>query len=71
MAFGALGLLVNRSTCHLGDLPSSLRASVGLAVGYPLPHGGLLAASLAVPLRAAAGDRLQPLQVSLTFGEEL
>lgn len=39
VAFGAAGLLVNRCSSQLGDLLPSLRASLGLALGYPLPGG--------------------------------
>eukprot|EP00929_Paragymnodinium_shiwhaense_P109938 TRINITY_DN76567_c0_g1_i1.p1 TRINITY_DN76567_c0_g1~~TRINITY_DN76567_c0_g1_i1.p1 ORF type:complete len:463 (-),score=71.69 TRINITY_DN76567_c0_g1_i1:106-1437(-) len=67
-AFGGCGSLVSKASENIvQDLANQARASVGVSVGLPLPNGGFFGLSYAKPLLAWKGDRLEPLQLSLSF----
>merc|ERR1712039_549176 len=66
--FGAVGALVDQVRPSLiQDFCRQARASVGFSVGAPLPGGGLLGVSWSRPVCSHPTDKLQGLQVYLSF----
>mmetsp|Transcript_60667 Transcript_60667/g.195468 ORF Transcript_60667/g.195468 Transcript_60667/m.195468 type:complete len:484 (-) Transcript_60667:93-1544(-) len=72
LLFGAAGTLVDKvRPSLLQDLRQQVRASVGLALGTPLPGGGFLGLAWAQPMLARQGDTQQRMQLWLTMGSLL